>query len=1291
MDDVRKIKLTVISWDSYARMFRRAANEISDISLELFSPKKLEKSEEEIQKALKSLRNADIVFFYRSSETCWETLESEIKLWNNKKPVISTGHDPSSWLQSTVKPDIVATCFLYMTHGGLENYKNLLRYILHSLFDIGIIPPSPAENPWQGIYHPLSNVVFNEKDAYLDWYTKKETYNDYIGILFARHYLLTDNTEMIDALISDFEQIGIGVIPVFTYSVKDKNLGSLSGKEVIEKYFEKSSHSAKIRALVKLTSLYSNDMAENNAEDSSQSANVLKALGVPVFQPVLSTYKTHSEWEADKHGLGAMTGWYVTLPEFEGVIEPLMLAVAGEESDGTRKMIPVADRSKKITGRVAKWIQLQKKPVEQRKIAFILNNNPCASVEASVGGAANLDSLESVARIMAQMKTAGYLSDGPATGEELIKEIMSRKAISEFRWTSVDEIVKKGGCLDLLSADHYKKWFDSFPEGLKEQVNQVWGNPPGEEKDGVPAAMVYKNQIVITGVKYGNIVICVQPKRGCAGSRCDGTVCKILHDPEIPPPHQYFATYRYLENDFGADCIVHVGTHGNLEFLPGKGVGLSSSCVPDAVIGTLPHLYIYNADNPPEGAIAKRRSYATLIDHMQVLMIKGGLTQEVEELERLLSEYQVAKGTNNTRAHQLEHLIYDSLKSTNIAADIGFDQGMAFDEVVRCAHEAISLVKNSQINKGLHIIGNIPENEDRVKYIASIFRADTDNGLSLRSSIFKLTGLSLEETFRKTGEYNDAWGMTWGRIAEKIDDISVLFIRAVLDGEEPLTSIKSLIGDKLVNPGELEKFKSLASTVLDIDRRISQSDEYAAILRGFDGKYIRTGPSGKITRGRYDVLPSGKNFYTLDVKQLPTKAAYRVGYNLAVSVIKKHQDEEGSLPENVAIYWNCMDITCCDGEGMGQVMALMGTKPIWTSSGQVNGFEIISLEELGRPRIDVTIRIGGIMRDCFPECIYYIDEVIRAVAILDESPEQNFVKKHSLEKLKNSDNHTPGEWEEVSTRIFGSRPGTFMSGVNLAVYASSWKDEKDLTDVFVYWNQYGYGKNIYGKEMPESLIGSLKTVDITFNKAYTDEYDLFGCCSHFGTHGGITVAARTISGKPVKAYYGDTRDTKNVSVRDLAGEVRRIVRSKILNPQWIEGMKEHGYKGLGDISKKIGRLYGWEATTGEVDDWIFDDVARTYILDEEMRKQFEEKNPWALEEIGRRLLEAAERGLWNADEQVLNDLKDNYLEIESWIEERMGDIEGDIQGGSIDILTAEDVENWGSKMEHIKNLIKSNL
>ena len=312
------------------------------------------------------------------------------------------------------------------------------------------------------------------------------------------------------------------------------------------------------------------------------------------------------------------------------------------------------------------------------------------------------------------------------------------------------------------------------------------------------------------------------------------------------------------------------------------------------------------------------------------------------------------------------------------------------------------------------------------------------------------------------------------------------------------------------------------------------------------------------------------------------------------------------------------------------------------------------------------------------------------MASLDEPDDMNFVRKHTLAQIAESGNDPASEktWRDATFRLFASKPGTYQAGTNLAVYASAWKDEKDLSDIFVYWNGYAYGKGVFGEEKHGQLASNLKTVDVTYNKVVSDEYDLFGCCCYFGAHGGMTAAARSISGREVKTYYGDTREPEHVEVRDMADEVRRVVRTKLLNPKWIEGMKRHGYKGAGDISKRVGRVYGWEATTQEVDDWIFDDIARTFVLNEENRKFFEENNPWALEEIGRRLLEAESRGLWQADPQVLEGLKEQYLEVEGWIEEKMGDVEGDFQGGSVDILTSEDVENWGEMMNEVRKKLE---
>lgn len=585
----------------------------------------------------------------------------------------------------------------------------------------------------------------------------------------------------------------------------------------------------------------------------------LKKLDVPIFSPFTSYYKTIEEWKNDRAGLKDGIGWSIAMSEFEGVIEPFIIGGATNKEGDMQERMPIEERCCKVARQVANWVKLRQKPVHERKVAFILHNNPCASVESTVGGGAHLDTLESVSRVMHRMKEVGYNVEPPTNGKELITTIMDRKAVSEFRWTTTDEIVKKGGVLKQITKEEYEEWFNTLSSAVKERMNNVWGKPPGEEINGMPPAMVHQDKILVTGVRYGNAVVCVQPKRGCAGARCDGQVCKILHDPDIPPPHQYMATYRYLERDFGVDVIVHVGTHGNLEFLSGKGTALSEDCYPDIGIGDIPHLYIYNADNPPEGTIAKRRSYATLVDHMQTVMTQGGLYEKLEELGRFLGEYEQVKNIDPSRTHILQHLIINAI--------------------------------------------------------------------------------------------------------------------------------------------------------------------------------------------------------------------------------------------------------------------------------------------------------------------------------------------------------------------------------------------------------------------------NLKTVDITYNKVVSDEYDLFGCCCYFGTQGGMTAAARHISGQEVKTYYGDTREPEHIEVRDLADEICRVVRTKLLNPKWIEGQKQHGYKGASDISKRIGRIYGWEATTQEVVDWIFDDIANTFVINEENKEFFKENNPWSLEEISRRLLEAHERGLWNANPDILKGLKNTYIEIEGWIEEKMGDVAGDFQGGSIDIYS----------------------
>lgn len=1302
-------------WNSHIAMAARAAPELDFAGCTFFSTVQVGEDPELLDRALLAMESMDLVVLYRSGEQFWGHSEERLRAVSQMRPLICMSHDPSYWSLSSVKPQVAAKANAYLVNGGPVNFSNMLRYLCREACGVKVDVAPPRRLAWEGIYHPDAPDSFGTFAEYVAWrgeLVAKRT----VGLLFTRNAWVNGDLDVENGVIRELEAQGMGVVPVFSYSTGSEELGSRGSLWSVREFFLDENGSPRIGALIRLNSfLLSSSQRRQTAVEEPCAAAValLKELDVPVFCPLTTTSESVKQWRDSTQGFtGRLVGWAVAMPEFEGVIEPIM-AGAGVDEDaegGTvRTKAPVDDRVRLLVRRVKNWIRLRSKPPCERKVAFILHNNPCASVEATVGGAAKLDSLESVARILQAMQNCGYGVNAPADGKELIETIMSRKAVSEFRWTTVNEIVEKGGALALVTKEEYCKWFDTLSEKVRNRMTDAWGSPPGEEKDGVAAAMVHDGKIVVTGVNFGNAVVCAQPKRGCAGARCDGRACKILHDPDIPPTHQYIATYRYLEECFGADVIVHVGTHGNLEFLPGKSTGLSRDCFPDIALGSMPHLYIYNSDNPPEGVIAKRRSNAVLVDHMQTVMRASGLYDKLGELDDLLSEYGRVKGQDPTRDHLLAHRITDEIFAARLEhqitvtiehadgsqavsrfADIPPDtiHDIPFEKIVSAAHGVLSTLRNSYIQDGMHLFGSPPQGESRAQFIASILRYDADGSFSLRKSIANALGIDYQALLDDRGGFNETLQASNGTLVERVDSLCVSFISAVIAGETDEAKLaRSIIGDDLRDGNACHALSQTAERIRDIDRRITQSDETGALLHGFDGGYIPPGPSGLIMRGRDDVLPTGRNFYTLDPARVPTKTAHDVGVRLAEAVIRKHREEQGRTPENVAIYWMSNDIMWADGEGMAQIMHLIGVRPLWQPNGRLRGFEVISHEELGRERIDVTIRVSGITRDNFSGCIDIIDDAIRTVAALPEPPEINFVRKHVLERLSSTgrDMNDKAAFRDATFRIFASRPGTYSAGTQLAVYASAWKEEKDLCDIFVYWNGYAYGNGAFGLEKHGELADALRSVDITYNKVVSDESDLFGCCSYFGAQGGMTAAARHLSGRAVKTYYGDTREPQAVEVRDMADEIRRVVRSKLLNPRWIEGQKRHGYKGAGDISKRIGRIYGWEATTREVDDEIFDDVARTFVLDRQNRSFFRENNPWALEEISRRLLEASQRGLWKSDPELLDRLKNSYIEIESWLEEDMGDTSGDFQGGSVDVVTADEVENWSEKMEQIRN------
>jgi cobaltochelatase CobN len=1309
------MRITAIFWQSHVGMLAQGAAELPGLELDLYATRSLESDPQLLERALAGMETSEAILLYRSGESVWAEIEAAVRELEGRVPVICLSHDPSFWVESSLPLPVVRRCYEYVVYGGRENFANLLRYAAAvALGSETDAIPGPQPQPWEGYWHPEAEQPFyRDYEGFAAWsaeYRRSKGLEraPLVGLLFSRHYWVNDNAGPEAALIRALEAEGLAALPVFSYGAKDENIGNKGSLAAVREAFFDARGVSRIDALVKLSTFFLGQERDspNDGTPAKAGVELFTRLNVPVFQPVVSTTRTLEAWAEDMHGLGNEIAWMVAMPEFEGVIEPFFLG--GVQREGATRSgadletrVAEPERCVRLARRVKRWVLMRNTPVQERKVAFILHNNPCASVEASVGGAAKLDSLESVARILASMREAGYRVDVPADGGELIRTIMERKAISEFRWTTVDEIVSKGGALELLPLEIYREWWDAFPSEVQERVVESWGNPPGEHLHGVPPSMVYEGKIIISGVSFGNAVVLVQPKRGCAGPRCDGQVCKILHDPEIPPPHQYLATYRWIEQRFGAHALVHVGTHGNLEFLPGKSIGLSQRCLPDVGVHEIPHLYIYNSDNPPEGTVAKRRSYAVLVDHMQTSMARAGLYEGLEELDQLLDQYEQAKKTDKARAHALEHLIMGALRATNMDKELGIDieapeaqdHEQDFDALTTRIHEILSRHRSTYYADGMHVFGSMPEGGRRADVIYSILRHDGGDEKTLRKTLCRLMGLELAELLAAPGAINARYGQSNGRLKEELDRIGRALTLKLVEAPEAMgngafqAAVVELLGERLIAPEFLPQLDAQRDRALDIHRRIEASDEIGALLNAFSGGHVPAGPSGVLTRGREDILPTGRNFYSLDPRRAPTKAACMVGRNLAEALLAKHLREEGRYPESVAMFWMANDIMWADGEAMGQMLHLLGARPRWTSDGRVSGVELVSLEELGRPRIDLTVRASGLIRDNFPDRLELLDDALAAVSALDEPEDMNFPRKHTLERLRQAKASVedPEALRRASLRIFTSRPGTYQAGVNLAIYASAWKTEEDLSDIFLHWNGYAYGRGVYGEQATAELASALSHVEVTYNKVVSDEHDLLGCCAYFGTHGGMTAAARHLSGKPVRSYYGDTREPERVEVRDLADEVRRVVRSKLLHPGWIEGMKRHGYKGAGDISKRVGRVYGWEASTGEVDDWVFDDIAKTFVLDEENRAFFEEHNPWALEEINRRLLEAYNRGLWKADPEIAESLKEHALEIEGWLEERMGDAAGEFQGGAVDIIGASDVDRWREALNEMKS------
>ncbi|MCK9275008.1 MAG: cobaltochelatase subunit CobN [Syntrophales bacterium] len=1117
--------------------------------------------------------------------------------------------------------------------------------------------PIIEEFPWIGLYHNSSDRVFCDIDEYRAWHEAHicrrgdSGYKGIVGIFFPHSLLVKKDLKLIDSLIGALEERMILPVPLFA---KRKEYAGPDVPDAAEAL-------AGFRGVDLIINCESSFLLQKDPEKAAN-GTILETLNVPVVQTVYSSGRTEEEWRSHPQGIQASGQIYwVAQPEFNGVIEPVVTSARDTERDdpyGFRK--PIAERIEYLMKRVDAWLKLGRLPARQRRVTFLLHKNPCAGSEAAVAGGAGLDTLESVVRIMRRMREEGYdVRDCPENGEALVRMIMERKALCEFRWTTVDEIVTKGGAVDLIDPDRYLGWLDELPPDARKKVIDAWGEPPGE-------AMVHKGMLVVTGVRFGKIHVLVEPKRGCYGARCDGKVCKILHDPTIAPTHHCLATYAWAREN--SDVMVSMGTHGYIEFLPGKGVGLSGSCFPEIIVGAIPHLYLYTVKNCSEGIIAKRRAYATLVDHLGPTVEPSGLSDEMEELDDLLT--QCARADDFDEEHRKDVLVEEIRTIAERANLVEKGRDISSDEMVSVLHEKLNLFRETQIGAGLHVFGQAPD-EDRIAHmLVSIMRFDSDRP-SIRRLILEIMGYRYDYIIDHQESLID--GMTGGQHLDRATDYALELVPRVLREVE---RIRDHIADIIPvrNPGPIDSLVELLTwAIRDVVPKLAMTGgEISQLLRGMDAHYIQPGASGLITRGKIDVLPTGRNFYSVDTRAIPTRAAWAVGMKMAHNLLHRYLHEEGRYPENLGMVLWAVDAFRADGEQIAQILYLMGARPVWSEAGQVMGTEPIPLKELGRPRIDVTIRTSGIFRDNLSHLIELIDRAVNALASLNEREEYNYIRKHvNAYRVSRKDGESEDEKTRRATyRIFCSQPGAYGGGgINYMIASSAWETTEDLGEHHIEHGGYAYGEGTWGRISRGEYADRLSTVDATYNKLSSDESDPLDCCCFYDFQGGMTAAVKTVAHRDPKVYWGDTRDPHRPETRHMKDEMERVARTKLLNPHWIEHMKGHGYRGAGDIAKRVGRVYGWDASAEVVSDWIFDDIARTFVLDRENRKFFEDHNPWALEEMTRRLLEAESRGMWKADTDVLEKLRDRYLEIEGWMEESMGDTDGDFQGGSVDVIT----------------------
>jgi len=1131
-----------------------------------------------------------------------------LKIMRTMLPLIpKKAKDFKNWMQ----------VYTYWMHPTAENLASMFNYIMSEYFEVSVKVDKVVEVPTMGFYHPEAPDYFKDLNHYTKWNKKrdKKSKNKHnIGLIFFRKHLLQEK-EYIDNTIRAIEAKGLNVLPVFVMGVE----GHVAARE----WFV----NADLDMLINMMGFgFVGGPAGATTPGASAAARdeILTSINAPyvVSQPLF--IQDFNSWKTE--GVvplqSAMT---YSLPEMDGAVCPVVL---GAVKDGKLQTVP--DRLERLSGLASKYSELRHTQNKDKKVAFVVYDYPPGMGRKA--SAALLDVPKSIYKILQKLDAEGYnvgtLPDSP----EKLLHMLDKATDHEVQAHEPDAFG--------IDRETFQN-ITSIRE--RERIEERWGGFPGD------IAPLGSERVFIGGLTLGNIFIGVQPRLGVQGDPM-----RLLFDKENTPHHQYISFYRWISRTFGANALVHVGMHGTVEWMPGLQLGVTGDCWSDALLGEVPHLYIYPVNNPSEANIAKRRGYATMISHNIPPLARAGLYKELPAFKDLLNDYR-ERDLSKVADPEAEEVIIEKAEQLNLTDDCPRIEGENFSDYLSRLYTYLMELEGKLISNALHIFGETPPFENQLTTITEYLKV-RGNEASLPSVILQTIGESAAygdyASLATKARKGDPKALA---VRERVDEHTKDFIEQTIftNNGNPAAVFKVLTGEAKITAEIAESVNTSLREGAALKQALEDNgNEMSALLSGLRGEYIPSGPGGDIVRDGASILPTGRNMHAIDPWRIPSELAFKRGKQIADTIITRHMEENnGEYPETIAqVLWG-LDTIKSKGEAVSVIINLVGAEPAYDAQGKISHYALVPLETLGRPRVDVLIQISSIFRDTFGVLVDLLDKMVKDAAKADEPAEMNNIKKHVDESVAKG-----VEFEAATSRLFTQAPGSYGSMVEELIEDSAWESEEDLDNMFIKRTSFAYGGNKYGDQQPEVLENLLGTVDRVVQQVDSAEYGISDIDRYFSSSGSLQLSARrrNTKGGDVKLNYVETF-TADVKVDDADKALKVEFRTKLLNPKWFESMIDQGHTGATEISNRFTYMLGWDAVTKGVDDWVYKKAAETYAFNEEMRERLTQVNPQATLNIVGRMLEANGRGMWNADQETIDHLQTIYADLEDRLEGMLDD------------------------------------